>query len=268
MSENAALQKKSSLLRTLLQNQIWLSRKIDSLLDPSYRRDGNRDFQEQVVPPFIRPAMVVYDIGGGSRPYLSATAKQEKSLTVVGTDISKAELEAAPPGAYDRTVCADITQYTGAGDADLVICQAVMEHVRDADGAFRGIATTLKPGGHALIFVPSRNAAFARLNLLLPESWKRRILFTLFPHKAEGHDGFPAFYDQATPARYRALAKKHGLEVVKIHPYYVSSYFSICAPVYALWRLWIVAFRALCAEEAAETFSVILRKPPSGPVSG
>ncbi len=247
-------------LRAFIDAQIRLSRKFDMYLDESYRRDGNQHFHEKVVPPFIQKGTVIYDIGGGSRPYIGRAEKAEKSLTVIGTDISQSELEAAPPGAYDRIICADITRYTGEEKADLIICQAVMEHVRDSDGAFRGISTILKPGGVALLFMPSRNALFARLNLLLPESWKRKILFSLFPHKAEGHDGFPAFYDQCTPRRFRALAEKYNMTVEELHSYYISSYFAIFTPAYVLWRCWVILFRRLCGENAAETFTLVLRK--------
>ena len=99
---------------------------------------------------------------------------------MVGLDIDGKELSAAPDGLYDRTAAADITKYRGQGDADLVICQALLEHVHDTGRALEAIASILKPGGRALIFVPSRNAVYARLNLLLPENLKRRILFAFF----------------------------------------------------------------------------------------
>ena len=41
---------------------------------------------------------------------------------MVGLDIDADELARAPPGAYDETVCADITRHVGKGDADLVVC--------------------------------------------------------------------------------------------------------------------------------------------------
>ena len=77
-------------------------------------------------------------------------------LTVVGIDIDQAELDRAPQGIYDRTICADVSQLRGNADADLLICLAVLEHVRDVSAAFTSIASCLKPGGKALIFDPSR----------------------------------------------------------------------------------------------------------------
>lgn len=177
-------------------------------------------------------------------------------------DIDQGELDRAPTGIYDRTICADIGCFYGAGDADLLICQAVLEHVRDVDGAFASIAGILKPGGRALIFVPSRNALYARLNLLLPQALKKRLLHAVYPKTREGQ-GFPSYYDQCTPRDFRRLAKKHNLVVEKESYHYISSYFSFFVPLYALWRLWILGYRALAGEQAAETFCMAFVKPES-----
>jgi 2-polyprenyl-6-hydroxyphenyl methylase/3-demethylubiquinone-9 3-methyltransferase len=185
--------------------------------------------------------------------------KWQLGLRVVGIDIDPAELQAAPAGLYDRTIAADITSFQGDSDADLVICQALLEHVRDTDAALRAIASILKPGGRALLFVPSRNAVYARLNLLLPESLKRRILFSIFPHMRRDH-GFPAFYDRCTPRRFRAMADANGLQTEECRAYFHSDYFRFFSPLHAVWRLWTLAFRAFSGEEAAETFSLVLRK--------
>lgn len=174
-------------------------------------------------------------------------------------DIDQDELDRAPAGVYDRTICADIGRFAGAGDADLVICQALLEHVRNVDGAFAAMASILKPGGRALIFVPSRNALYARLNLLLPQAFKKRLLHAVYPKTRQGQ-GFPSFYDQCTPRDFRRLARKHGLSVEQESFHYISSYFSFFVPLYVLWRLWILGYRALAGEQAAETFCMALRK--------
>jgi 2-polyprenyl-3-methyl-5-hydroxy-6-metoxy-1,4-benzoquinol methylase len=77
----------------------------------------------------------------------------------------------------------------------MLVCQAVLEHVRDVEQAFAAFASILKPQGLALIGVPSRHAAFARLNMLLSEKVKRKILFFVFPHMKEGQ-GFISYYDR------------------------------------------------------------------------
>ncbi len=222
----------TSLLRRFIALNQRLSWGIDRhLLPDSMRVDGNRDFKASVVPGALRSGLRINDLGGGSNPHLDDKTKAELGLSVVGLDISEAELLAAPPGSYDRVFAADLCTFRGLGDADLVICQATLEHVPDNAGAMRAIAETLAPNGIACIFVPSRNAAFARLNLILPESVKRRHLFALFPQKAPGRDGFKAYDIHCTPAALERLARENGLEVVERRLYWVSSYFAILTPV-------------------------------------
>jgi 2-polyprenyl-6-hydroxyphenyl methylase/3-demethylubiquinone-9 3-methyltransferase len=165
-------------------------------------------------------------VGGGKNPVVAPERKTELDLRVIGVDIDGGELASAPAGSYDQTVCADIGSYQGPGDGDLVICQALLEHVRDSGAALRAIASILKPGGRALIFVPSRNAVYARLNLLLPEALKRKILFTVFPETRRDH-GFRAFYDRCTPAGFVSMAAQQGLLTEDCRLYFRQLYTSL-----------------------------------------
>jgi 2-polyprenyl-3-methyl-5-hydroxy-6-metoxy-1,4-benzoquinol methylase len=67
----------------------------------------------------------------------------------------------------------------------MLLCKAALEHVGDVEQAFAAFASILKPQGLALIWVPSRHAAFARLNMALPEKMKRNILFCFSAHAGE-----------------------------------------------------------------------------------
>ncbi len=252
--------------RRLVETQQRMSRKLDDLLPARFRVDGNRDFIDRVAPTYLRPGITLYDVGGGKQPFLEVRRKQELGIRVVGLDIDAGELGRAPAGAYDETICEDVTRYRGRGDADLVVCQALLEHVPDTEAALEAIASMLKPGGIALLFVPSRHAWYARLNLLLPQTWKQRLLFTVFP-AARTQQGFPVWYDRCTPRDMRALARRVGLRVKALHVYYKSAYFSFCFPLHALWRAWILAFAALAGDQAAETFTLVLEKPPVPPRS-
>lgn len=248
-----------AVLRALIDSQVWLSRRFDEVLPERYRRDGNRDFRESLVPAYLASGQTIYDIGGGKNPYLGVTEKNRLEAIVVGIDIDKSELERAPEGAYDRVICTDISRYRGDGDGDLLICQAVLEHVQDVESAFESIASVMKPGGLALLFVPSRNAAFARLNLLLPQRLKKWLLHTIFP-KTRRDQGFPSYYDKCTPSQFRRMAAANELDIVEERFFYKSSYFSFFFPLYFIWRLWILLFRAVRREHAAETFSMVLKK--------
>lgn len=248
--------------RAFLNLNIRLSKWFDqTFLPPSLLKDGNRDFVVDFGQKYLASDQKIYDVGGGKQPFIDARRKAALRLNVVGIDISEQELSRAPVGAYDKTVCADIARHTGTGDGDIVICQAVLEHVRDTEGAIQSIASLLKPGGKALIFVPSRNAAFARLNLLLPQKVKQWILFAVYPTTRTAQ-GFPSFYARCTPAGMMALAKANNLRLEDARYYYISSYFSFFFPLYLFWRVWIVCFKLVAGHQAAETFSMALVKMP------
>lgn len=49
--------------------------------------------------------------------------------------------------------------------------------------------------------------------------------------------------------------------LLEARTYYLSRYFAFFLPLYVLWRIWIVIFRAVAREQAAETFSMAFEKP-------
>jgi SAM-dependent methyltransferase len=249
----------SSLFSRFAQGQQNLSKSFDRLLPIDCQVDGNRDFLDHWIEPHLKYGSVVYDVGGGKNPVIGLGAKHRLGLRLIGLDVDQDELTASPPGVYDERICADITQYHGQANADLVVCQALLEHVRDSQAAITAIASILKPGGTALIFLPSRNAVFARINLLLPQRLKRKILHTVFPSTLRDQ-GFPAYYDHCTPADFRRLAASSGLAVEVCKVYFRSSYFTFFFPLHFVWRIWMLIFRLFKGEQAAETFSLALRK--------
>jgi 2-polyprenyl-3-methyl-5-hydroxy-6-metoxy-1,4-benzoquinol methylase len=160
--------------RQLVASQVALSRTFDRLLPQSFRIDGSKDFKQRIVPSCLSPGLVVYDIGGGGRPCVDTETKRRLGIKLVGVDIDEEEFIKAPLGLYDNTVVADITCYQEGDAADLVVCKSTLEHVSDTGAALAAMARLLRPGGTLLVFAPSRNALYARLNLLLPEGLKQR----------------------------------------------------------------------------------------------
>lgn len=250
-----------SILRVFVQANVWVSKAIDSLLPISLREDGNKTFISQFIPGAVGRGDVVYDIGGGSRPFISLADKSRLGATIVGLDIDAAELSAAPKGVYDSVIVHDLCTFKGEADADSVVCQALLEHVPNTAGAIRALASTVKPGGRIFLFAPARNALFARLNLILPEHLKRKLLFAIFPKKAKGHDGFKAYYDKCVPSNIEKLAEDYGLQVETRRIFWISSYFMAFTPAYIFWRVYQGVGALLIGDDAAESFIYVLRKP-------
>jgi 2-polyprenyl-6-hydroxyphenyl methylase/3-demethylubiquinone-9 3-methyltransferase len=246
-------------VRRLIEAQIRLTHRFDRLIPADLRVDGNRDFIERIVPRYLRPGSTVYDVGCGKNPVISQRQKSELRLKVTGLDVDADEMREAAPGTYDETICVDLTTYQGRSDADLVICQSLLEHVRDVEAAIRAISSILRRGGRALIFTPCRNALYARLNRMLPQDFKRRLLFAIFPEMRRSH-GFPAFYDRCTAYDLQQLAFRYDLITESLSAYFESGYFRFCLPIHVAWRIGVLTFRLAAGDQAAETMSLVLRK--------
>jgi 2-polyprenyl-6-hydroxyphenyl methylase/3-demethylubiquinone-9 3-methyltransferase len=244
--------------RLIASQQRW-SAAFDRLLPRTMRIDGHSDFASSVVPAYLKLGQRIYDVGGGRKPCIAPDAKRRAQATVIGLDISSEELMSAPAGAYDAHIVADLAGFRGPADGDLVICQAVLEHVRAVGSALEAIHSMLREEGEALLFIPSRNAVYARINLLLPHALKQRLLFAVFP-ASRARRTFPAYYHDCTPIDVERLAAARGFELVERRLYFTSSYFSFFFPLHVLWRIWLLLFRALRPVQAAETFTLVLRK--------
>ncbi len=251
------------MLRKFLNINVRISNALDSLLPAKARLDGNKHFRSHYIPRAYGEGHHLYDLGGGSVPCISLEEKNRLGMTVTGFDISADELAAAPAGVYDQAIAADLCTYVGKPEADSVVCQSTLEHVKDTNGAIRAIGSCLKPGGRAFLFMPSRYAVFAQINRRLPQKLKEKLLFALFPSKATGHDGFEAFYDHCTPKQIKALADAHGMDVEEKQLYWISSYFTIFFPAFILWRMYQGLLWLLIQEQACETFCIVLKKRAS-----
>jgi SAM-dependent methyltransferase len=244
----------------ILTLQKHLSNAFDRLLPDHFRQDGHKTFRREFAPFYLRDGIEVWDVGGGKVPYVDAATRKRFNIHSVGLDISEAELAAAASWTYDEVFVSDITKFVGRGTADLIICQAVLEHVSDTKAALSAFKTILRPGGVALAFVPARNSCFARLNLMLPEKLKRKLL-KIFHSEGQGGQGFPAYYDRCTAPEFRRMCNEHGLEIIDERLYHESGYFRGVFPIHVLWRLWILLAFKLDPARWAETFSIALRKP-------
>ena len=256
------LQKLKHTFEKILILQYRLCRIFDRLF-PSYMRIwGYREFVLKILPSMLEPGLMVVDVGGGKRPVITRAQKNLHQLKVIGLDLSAEELALAPEGIYDQTLVANICNLTQAPMGDLVIALAVLEHVRDTDSAMKNIAAIVRPGGRALVFVPCRNSLFARLNLALPE-WLKRKLLDLFFGRTSSQQGFKSFYNLCSPAELKKLAQKHGLEVEEEICYFQSAYFTMFLPLHVIYRLVAFLLVKIIGNQAAETFTLVLRRPGS-----
>lgn len=246
--------------RLITLNRGW-SRKLDALLDPHGRRgDGSVDFMA-AIRSALHPGMVVLDVGGGKRPAIAPDLKASLDLRVIGVDISQEELEAAPPGCYDQTICGDITEGTALPAADLAIARSVTEHVTNPSAMYLHILRALRPGGSLISYVPNKFAPYALLNAALPNQLSK-VLLSFLHWESKGETGFPAHYRHCYPSRLEALLLGVGFRDVQIYPAYRSEYCNFLLPLHASELAWQIFTSRLNQRNLCETFTVIAQKQP------
>lgn len=238
------------------------SRVFDSIFPAKYGQAAGDALR---IYDYLEPGMTVADIGGGKRPALDVEAVQKLGITYVGLDLDPDELACAPEGVYQRTEVLDLTEGHHRLDAafDLIICKHTLEHVEDGDAALANLIRMLKPGGRCLIAAPCRHAVFARINLMMPEQLKRKLLFWMFPNKFDV-GGFPARYHRSSPPEFADIVRANGAEVTELRIWYWSSYFTPVFPAYVAWRLYSLAQAALNRGYCERFEMVIMKRSESG----
>jgi len=251
-------------MKNTIRKAISLNKRVSNWFDGFIADDfhvyGTEIFDTEIMPKYLKNGKTVFDIGGGKHPNIDVSTKSDKNLRIIGMDIDHEELSQAPESLYDDIQVIDITKETSEQKADIIICRALMEHVKDTNAAIENMSKMLNKGGCIMMFLPCRNAVFSRLNLILPESWKLKLLNLAYPEKMH-RIGFKAYYNRATPAQFKKMAIDLGLEVGECRIFWASRYLEIFFPVHILWRLYQMIARGFGSENLCETFIIVLRKP-------
>jgi len=248
-------------MKSLLQKFVGLNRylceKFDDLLPFPPSQVGS--LGEFDVRPMFLSSEIIADVGGGKKPFAVAADIPVGNRRYFGLDIEEEELKSAPANTYTNTFVVNIEnpQESLENLFEFVICRNTLEHVKDAEKAISGLCAIMAPGGSCYIKLPCRYAAFARANRLLPNELKRRLMHSIFPHKSG--DGFPAYYDRASPGELRTLIRESGAETLAERRTYRSSYFMFFFPAYILWRLF-ATLQYLFNAEYCENFELVFRK--------
>jgi SAM-dependent methyltransferase len=168
--------------------------------------DYNAGWVEQfaaLIEPDLTEGASILDVGSGRRPALAAE-RRTAGCRYVALDASRAELDAAPSGAYNELVVGDVARRIPALESrfDLAISWQVLEHVKPLAAALENIRSYLRPDGHFVGQLSGRYALFSIAGRVLPHrvgTWGMRRLLGRDPESV-----FPAWYDRCY---YDALVK-------------------------------------------------------------
>lgn len=165
----------------------------------------------------------VCDIGGGRSPMLSPEDVRHRGLEYIVMDVSRDELDLAPPE-FEKVV-ADVCSVdeSTVADVDFAFSHMVAEHVPDGEAMHRHIFRILRPGGMAFHMFPTLYYPAFVINRAIPNGLADALAHRLYPGKKR----FPARYSKCygpTPSMFRLL-RGIGYEVVQYRPFYGTGYF-------------------------------------------
>jgi SAM-dependent methyltransferase len=165
----------------------------DSELPARYHARWQDEFERRVRAQLCDGARIL-DLGSGSRPVVPTVERPVNSF-YVGVDISRRELEKAPPDSYDEKRVADAAQFVVdlENDFDLIVSWQVLEHVRPLARAIENCRRYLRPGGTFIALFSGTLSAIGVINRLVP----RKVGVAAMKHllARDPETVFPAYYD-------------------------------------------------------------------------
>jgi len=177
------------------------------------------------------------DLGAGRSPIFTP-AERPADVAYVGLDISKSELQAAPPGSYDEVVVGDATERISELENrfNLVVSWQVLEHVASLSDAIENLYAYLRPGGYAIASLSGRYSIFALLNLLLPQRVGHTIVARAM--RRDPDTVFPAHYDRCYRSALESLVADSWSEVEIENVWCGAVYFRFMRPLQAAYVLY------------------------------
>lgn len=243
------------LFRKFVDLNVRLSRGFENLF--TFNADGQLLLSKLFLS--LEPHHRVADVGGGKKPAKRLEGIKDPKVAVYdGFDISKEELLIARD-LYTDIFELDLTKdQTGkTKQYDVVICLNTLEHVTDTASSIETLAHMVDDNGTLYLKLPCRYAMFAKLNLMMPNELKRKIMHTVYPHKVG--DGFKAYYDRCTPNQIIEICRQNGLVLQEKSLIKWTSYFSFLFPVYVVWRF-VTMIQNIVISDYCEAFELVLVK--------
>ena len=191
---------------------------------------------DAALQSFMRPGLSVLDIGSGRKPTVPLGSRPA-DWTYAGLDLSRSELEAAPPGSYDETVIGDVADFRPelVGRFDLAVSFQVFEHVRQLPVAFENIYAYLRSGGSLVAYTAGTMALHALANRMLPTSLARVVLEKVVGFRKP--IAFPAYYDRCWyGALHKDLSAWTNVEVIPL--YLGAEYLGFAPPLRAAYLVY------------------------------
>jgi SAM-dependent methyltransferase len=181
------------------------------------RVDGTLPFFMR-VQSLVTPDMVVLDLGCGrgqaadrfeQNPWERCRVLKGKCRKVIGIDVD--------PVGQTNPMIDEFRQIEGPRwpvddrSIDLIVSDAVLEHIEDPDQYFAECRRVLKPGGFLCVRTPNRWSYISIAAQLVPNRYHAAIVGKVQPGR-DAKDVFPTYFRANTPRAMYRLLKRHGFD--------------------------------------------------------
>jgi SAM-dependent methyltransferase len=178
------------------------------------RVDGTIAFYQR-VGALLRPDMTALDVGCGrgavadrlaTNPWEQCRVLKGRCKKVIGIDVA--------PDGLTNPLIDEFRQIEGpqwpveSSSVDLLVSDAVLEHVPEPDQFFAECSRVLRPGGFLCIRTPNRWSYVSLAASIIPNRYHARIVGKL-QRGREAKDVFPTLYRANTLRSVRRLMAAH-----------------------------------------------------------
>jgi len=170
------------------------------------------------VRALVEPHMTVLDVGCGrgavadrmkENPWEQVRVLKGLCRKVIGIDVSAAGRENPLIDEF-RQIESDRWPVETAS-IDLLVSDAVLEHIADPDVFFSECSRVVKPGGYLCIRTPNRWSYVSLIATIVPNRYHGKVVEMVQPGR-EAKDVFPTYYRANTIRAVRRLLKSHHFE--------------------------------------------------------
>jgi 2-polyprenyl-3-methyl-5-hydroxy-6-metoxy-1,4-benzoquinol methylase len=203
------------------------------------RVDGTVPFFQR-VQALARPEMVVLDVGCGRGavvdrlerdPWEKCRILKGVCKKVIGIDVTDAGRENVLIDEFRRI---EGDRWPVESESiDLLVSDAVLEHLADPDLFFSECCRVVKPDGYACFRTPNRWGYPFIAATIIPNRLHAKVISFVQPGR-EAHDVFPTYYRANTVGALRRLLRNHQFEGCVIRHISEPTYLGFSRWSYAL----------------------------------
>lgn len=191
------------------------------------------------VNALVGPSTVLADIGCGRGAYGEDPLPFRRNLRVFRGRVARVIGLDVDPEASENPHIDEFRLLTGSAfplddaSVDVILADAVIEHVEDPQTFFRECARVLRPGGYLCLRTTNLLSYVGMAARLIPNRLHARILSRV-QNRREERDVFPTLYRCNTIGKLRRALERSGFEAVVYGVHGEPSYLAFSKPVFKL----------------------------------